>query len=216
MKSRWILILSTGCKSACIFPIRIAQLYETMLVPKLARNKQVSAHTYRDIWQVSFMLTQRYQIRGLLLSCSVFKVSIHNCFTFSSLRSIAELSFWIMVTNCLWTKAWISQKQKATKFINEGVASHMSRYLMRRNHLQEGHEPVAGSHEDDYEYGAPLLWGKGENWDCLAWKRENFEVTQLWHSSTWRELQERWRGTFPKNLECQDEEGWIQTENQQG
>lgn len=59
MKSRWILILTIGRKSTYIFPIRIAQLYETMLVPKLARNKQVSAHAYRDIWQESFMLTQQ-------------------------------------------------------------------------------------------------------------------------------------------------------------
>lgn len=55
-----------------------------------------------------------------------------------------------MVTNCLWTKALVSQKQKATKFINEGMAPHMSRYLIRRRiHLQEEHGPVAASPQED-------------------------------------------------------------------
>lgn len=54
-----------------------------------------------------------------------------------------------MVANCLWTKALLSQKQKATKFIKEGMAPHMPRYLIRRrSHLQEEHGPVSASPEE--------------------------------------------------------------------
>lgn len=73
-----------------------------------------------------------------------------------------------MVTNCLWTKAWIPQKWKATKFLNKGRASHMSRDLIwRRNHLQAEHGPAGVSPEE-----ATKMIMRMEHLSCEEWWRE--------------------------------------------
>ena len=39
-----------------------------------------------------------------------------------------------------------------------------------------------------------------ESWGCSAWRREGSKETLLLPSSTWRGLQESWRGTFDKGM----------------
>jgi len=107
-------------------------------VLKLAKKKQMSAHTYSNIQQVSFIVTQQLQDqRTAAASLSLLSINpqlLH--FSSFKIRSSAQFLNRVMVTKWLKTKGKIFQKQEADKSQNEGMASHMLKHLIRRqSHL---------------------------------------------------------------------------------